>query len=67
MAQTKKKTNRGGVRVGAGRKPSDVSLKSITIRLHPDLIKAIDRHGQRSKIIREAINEYLRYDRSNNR
>lgn len=62
-----RQNKRGGHRDGAGRKLSETKLKSVTIRLSPIIIEAIDQRGNRSKIIREAIYKYLGDDRSNNR
>lgn len=63
----KGQNRRGGYRDGAGRKPSETKLKSVTIRLSPAIIEAVDQRGNRSRIIREAIYKYLGDDRSNNR
>lgn len=52
----KKKTNRGGIRNGAGRKKADYETKTISFRVRVEFVEPI------KKMVNEYVSERLKSD-----
>jgi hypothetical protein len=52
----KKKTNRGGVRVGSGRKKADYETKTIAFRVRVEFVEPI------KKLVKDYVSERLKGD-----